>query len=72
MKGDLLYAKGEPIEDVDSMQAEAITFLHVAKYYKQTQNSKVIIQIDSLIMKQILIEEWKCLWNITTIVRQKN
>ncbi|KAH0755036.1 hypothetical protein KY290_025306 [Solanum tuberosum] len=67
---DLLYAKGEKIEDATNTEAEAIAILEAAKHCKQADSHRIIIQTDSLLLQQVLMMKWECPWSISDMIEQ--
>lgn len=50
---------GKEIHETTNTVAEAVTIVEAVKFYRSLQYTHVGIQTDSMLMKKIIIVEWK-------------
>ncbi|XP_060182526.1 uncharacterized protein LOC132612227 [Lycium barbarum] len=51
-------------------QAEALAILQAMKYLEATQRDKILIETDSLLLRNIVEKVWEVPWQIVTIVKE--
>lgn len=56
-KGDLIDAEYGVIEDIDSIQADTTSLVHVSKHYSKSNHKQAIFQTDSLILSKVMQKE---------------
>lgn len=57
-------------ENNNNMDIEAIEILYEDKHCNQSEQDKVIIQTDSLVIQKVLTKEWEIPWSIEDKVNQ--
>ncbi|KAH0693326.1 hypothetical protein KY290_021507 [Solanum tuberosum] len=62
--GDLVYAEGEDIGVATNMEAEAIALWKALQFCLGNGFQKVILETDSLSLKNMLIRNWRIPWEI--------
>ncbi|MCD7466509.1 hypothetical protein HAX54_003285 [Datura stramonium] len=65
--GDLVYASGRRLTDTTYICAEALAIKDGIEYYMNNQLQPLIIEKDSLTMRNILEGTWETTWKISTI-----
>lgn len=65
-----MYAKGAVIEDTTNIKAVTNAILEATKHCNQALYNKVIIESDSLLLKQVLTWQWDCPWRIIDMIGQ--
>lgn len=72
LNGDIIQAQAKDIEDpmTTNIQAEAMAILYSLKYIETTQVEKVIIETDSLVLKNIIEKVWEIPWKIIIILEE--
>uniref|UniRef100_A0A0V0IVP5 Putative ovule protein n=1 Tax=Solanum chacoense TaxID=4108 RepID=A0A0V0IVP5_SOLCH len=69
-KGDLIFAELHQIGITNNNMAEAIAVLKALRYSRQKQYRKVILETDSLRIRNILLREWKIPWELVEIMEE--
>ncbi|KAH0655677.1 hypothetical protein KY285_030559 [Solanum tuberosum] len=71
-KGDIIQAQAKEIDKPLSTntQAETTALLNALNYIKTTQLDKVIIETDSLVLKNIVERVWKVPWKVVNILEE--
>ncbi|KAH0663239.1 hypothetical protein KY284_028170 [Solanum tuberosum] len=71
-KGDVIQAQAKEIDEplITNTQAETMALLHALKYIETAQLDKVIIEIDSLLLKNIVERVWKVPWKVVNILEE--
>lgn len=71
-KGDIGHAQAQDINDLacTNIQAEAMAILHALNFIKTAQMDRVMIEIDSLLMKNIVEKSQKVPWRVATILEE--
>ncbi|WMV24105.1 hypothetical protein MTR67_017490 [Solanum verrucosum] len=69
-KGDLIFAEAQQIGFATNNMAEAVAVLMGLKYCRQNQYRKLILETDSVGIKNYLIREWKIPWELIDIMEE--
>ncbi|KAH0650456.1 hypothetical protein KY284_030368 [Solanum tuberosum] len=71
-KGDIIQAQAKEIDEPLSTntQAETMALLNALNYIKTAQLDKVIIETDSLVLKNIVERVWKVPWKVVNILEE--
>nr|XP_016504630.1 PREDICTED: uncharacterized protein LOC107822596 [Nicotiana tabacum] len=69
-RGDLVYAKAREIGETTNIVAEAKGMMEELIYCMEQQLHPLIMETDSLVMKNIIDDEWETPWCIGTEVRK--
>ncbi|XP_060210297.1 uncharacterized protein LOC132637182 [Lycium barbarum] len=73
-RGDVIQAHAREIEDLQSTntEAEALAILQALRYLKDNQWDQIMIETDSLLLKNIIQRTWEIPLQIITMRRQNN
>ncbi|KAH0757706.1 hypothetical protein KY290_021199 [Solanum tuberosum] len=68
VRGDLIFAEAQQIGITTNIMAEAVAVLKALSYCRQSQHRKVIVETDSLGIRNFLLREWKIPWELSEIL----
>ncbi|KAK4378807.1 hypothetical protein RND71_000669 [Anisodus tanguticus] len=68
--GNLVFARAKEMEDSTNTESEAMAILEAARYCLSKHVFSLILETDSLLMKNILDREWRPPWNIAFMVEE--
>ncbi|XP_070033079.1 uncharacterized protein [Nicotiana tomentosiformis] len=71
-EGNVVYARGKEIPETTNNEAEAWAILEGLSYCVNQQYIQILIQTDSMLLKNVLDEVWIAPWNVTEIVEEIN
>ncbi|KAH0712378.1 hypothetical protein KY289_008337 [Solanum tuberosum] len=69
-KGDLIFAEAKQIEITTNNMAEAVAVLKALKNCRHYQYSKVIMETDSMGIRNFLLKEWKIPWELSEVMEE--
>lgn len=61
-EGDLIYAEDKPKGVATNMGTETMAMLKVLRIGKSRKSSNILIEIDSLSLRNMIMREWKITW----------
>ncbi|XP_059288679.1 uncharacterized protein LOC132042068 [Lycium ferocissimum] len=70
--GDLIATKAKVMEEptCTNTQAEAMAIVQALRYMKERQYQQIIIETDSLLLKNIILTVWELPWQIIEMVEE--
>ncbi|XP_019248338.1 PREDICTED: uncharacterized protein LOC109227594 [Nicotiana attenuata] len=68
--GDVRYAVGKEISEGSNNEAEAVAILEALRFCKSQQYSKIWLQTDSLVLKNVIEGTWDPPWTIVEYVEE--
>ncbi|XP_070041045.1 uncharacterized protein [Nicotiana tomentosiformis] len=68
--GDVRFALGREIQEVTNNEAEAITILEALRYCVQHRYTHILLQTDSMLMKNVIDGTWIAPWAVITYVEE--
>lgn len=68
--GDFVYACGKEIPENTNTMAEALAILEALRYYSQNHITRIWLQNDSTLIKNVIEGNWKPPWMIIKYVEE--
>ncbi|KAK6777990.1 hypothetical protein RDI58_024708 [Solanum bulbocastanum] len=68
--GDLLYAEAQCIDITTNIEAEIIAMWNALKYCKRQGINNIILETDSLSLKNMIMRDWKIPWSLTEKIEE--
>lgn len=70
IKGDLIFAATKGIRITTNNKVETTAVLHGLRFCTQQGFSRVILETDSMAMRNMLMREWKIPWELIEIIEE--
>nr|XP_009624431.1 ribonuclease H-like [Nicotiana tomentosiformis] len=64
-EGDVRYARGKEIQETTNIEVEASAILEALRYYVHHGYSNILVQTDSMLMKNVIEGTWDPPWAVT-------
>lgn len=69
-EGDVRHARGKEIQETTNIEAEAAAILEALRYYVNHGYTNILVQTDSMLMKNVIEGNWDPPWAVTAYLEE--